>query len=338
MTMLRLKNLAILSRLNMSPLTVSVPIFGALTVTWNLTFGEIFGLGAIGLCAHIFGFALNDILDLSLDRSIPSRQNHPLATGSLSIKTSLFWVIAQVPLMLVIYKFALGGSALATSILGLSIFLSIIYNLFSKRGYFPRILAETALATSIGLLCLCGAFTKTATLPIDSIVFSITLVLVLLLINSVPNHLKDIKTDKDFGVQSFVLATGTTVIGDDEIIVSKFLWGYSIVLQTLISFCIVGLIILIKPTWFYSCFAVLFVIYSSLHLRMILSIKSFVQIRQSLPLLNGVYNYFALSFFVSPAVTGFLAFIYWLIIVWLFAIPFYLAWQIWRNPYRIVSE
>lgn len=328
--------LSLISRIQMAPLTMSVPVFGALSVNSGLTWYEGLGLGIVGLSAHIFGFGLNDIIDAPVDRKSPSRSYDPLVSGTLSAKVSVAFVIMQLPVMAMVYKLVLGASWAAMGVLCSSVVLSVVYNLFSKQGRLPRILAELSLAIAIGLLCICGVLSKTSTISVMTLTFTTTLTLILLLVNSVPSHLKDVKTDFESGVSSFVLSAGTTVIGD-QIEISRRLWLYSALVQFLISVGLIGCIFLSSTNWLYISFALVFMIFATLHLRMVLNLSSFQQMRQSMPILSGVYNYFALSMFVASAFSMLWSIIFWGLVGLLLAIPLTLALRIWRNPYQLAG-
>jgi len=333
----RIMSFASLSRLGMAPLTVSVPILGALTVGEYINWSELLALGLVGLCAHIFGFALNDIIDYRLDKNLPVHQKHPLVTGEITRKQAWGFVLLQIPIALSVYKFFLNGTNFATLLLGASFGISVIYNLWSKWGKLPRIFPELALALAIGLLTIVGALHKTTILPIESIVFAFTLTLILLLLNSVPNHLKDIKTDQEFGVTSFVLSAGAKFEGQDKIIIPAKLVIYSAFLQIIISFCMIALLYLYQPTLFKSAIIILLTIYAGLHLRMILKMDSLVQLRRSIPFLNGFYNYFALGLFVIDKAPRSIITFYNFFVLALFVLPFGLAYRIWHNRYQLIN-
>lgn len=308
--------LAILGRLGMSPLTMSVPVLGALSATDSLALGEILTLMLLGLCAHLFGFGLNDIIDHPIDQ--PVRQKHPLTSGWLKQWEAWIFVLLQLPLALGIYYFELESGL---SFLVLSIFLSVIYNLFSKRGFFSRLMAELSLAGSIGLLCAAGTLTQTEKLPLESAIFATTLTLILLLLNSVPSGLKDLKTDEAFGAKSFVLVIGCKMLDDDQYFLPSRLRWYSGVLQLAIVGGIAFLLIEFHPALLLSILIVILTLYSALHLRMLLQITSFNAIRFSLPLLNGFYNYAALSLILVDRMPLWLQLLYVGLVIGLIAVP-----------------
>lgn len=311
--------LAILGRLGMSPLTMSVPVLGALSATDSLALGEILTLMLLGLCAHLFGFGLNDIIDHPIDQ--PVRQKHPLTSGWLKQWEAWIFVLFQLPLAPGIYYFWLQGQKVGLGVLILSIFLSVIYNLFSKRGFFSRLMAELSLAGSIGLLCAAGTLTQTENLPPESAIFATTLTLILLLLNSIPSGLKDLKTDEAFGAQSFVLAAGCTMLDDDHYFLPSRLRWYSGILQLTITSGIAFLLIEFRPALLLSILIMILTLYSALHLRMLLQITSFNAIRFSLPLLNGFYNYAALSLILVDRMPLWLQLLYVGLVIGLIAVP-----------------
>ncbi len=294
----KLYNLLIVSRALMSPLTISSPLMGYLTVTEHLSFPEFLNLGIIGFCFHLFGFTLNDILDLNIDKNAPSRQKSPLVTGKVKLWEAWIFTIIQIPIMLLIYYFVIQGSNTGFIILCLSIILGAIYDIWSKQGKFPKFLAELALASSIGLLSLVGALAKTEEITLKSAVFAISLTLLLLLLNSVPSGLKDLKTDFESGAKSFVISAGCKMIDQDQIFIPKRLWIYSTILQILIIFGLILMTQLFSTSWLINILICVLTLYAILHLRMILSLKSFISLRKANPLLNGFYNYYAVSLIV----------------------------------------
>lgn len=333
---MKLIHLAWLGRIGMAPLTMSVPVLGALTLGEPLMWGTLLGLMGLGLCAHLFGFALNDLIDQPLDRTLPERRNHPLATGQLSQLEAWSFTLLQVPLAFGLYGL-MQGTTTGFSVLCLSVGCSIVYNLWSKQGRIPRFLPELALAASIGLLCLTGTWLTTTQIPLRSIVFALTLTQALLLVNSVPSGLKDLKTDAASGARSFVLSTGNQMLNDDHMFLSKKLWLYSAVLQTAILGCLVFLLVLFSPVWYMWGLVGALGVYGGLHLRLILTMRSFTALRRSMPLLNGYYNYAALALLVVGPMPLALQVLYGLLVIALLINPWRLSYHLWRNRYQLLK-
>ncbi len=322
----------------MSPLTISVPILGALTLSRPLSGIDIVGLGIIGLCSHLFGFSLNDILDRHIDEKAPLRVNTPLISGNVQLWEVWIFCLIQVPTALGVYYFLFRDNLNGLAIIGLSVFLSIIYNLWSKQGNFPKFLAEFSLAISVGLLCLVGTLSQTASPSLKSIMFASALTLVLLLLNSVPSGLKDLKTDYESGVRSFVIAFGCCMLDSDQMLIPIRVRVYSTVLQMLFSFCLLLLIILFSPSWTVVILSCILTLYASLHLRMMLLLRSFQALRKSRPLINGGYNYCALSLIVIGFMPLYLKIFYGLLALALLVYPWYLGLKIWKNRYYPLLE
>jgi len=312
-------------------------MLGTLTQGEPLAGGALFGLAGLALCAHLFGFALNDLIDHPLDRTLPGLRSHPLVTGRLSRREAWAFTLIQPPLALGIYLLMRGAPAGFVA-LCLSIAFSVVYNLWSKRGAIPRFLPELALASSIGLLCLSGAWLTTPQISPGSIIFALTLTLVLLLLNSVSSGLKDIKTDAAFGARSFVLSTGSRMLDGDRMLISRQLWRYSAVLQTAILICFIALLVLFRPGWPSSVLIGVLGVYAGLHLRMLLTLPSFAAVRRSMPLLDGYYNYAALALFVVGQMPIALQVLYGLLILSLLLIPWRLSWRVWRDPYHALGR
>ncbi|HLA42429.1 MAG TPA: UbiA family prenyltransferase, partial [Aggregatilineales bacterium] len=264
-----------LGRIGMSPLTISVPMLGALVADEHLPVHGWFALALVGLSAHLFGFGLNALIDLPLDRSVPGLQNQPLITEKLRYSEALIFTLLQIPFAIGIYIVVANDSRAGFAILCLSIILSIVYNLWSKRGRIPPLIAEIALAGSVSLLCFSGVLIRDNESALKGGVFAMTLGAVLLLLNSVPSGLKDIKTDAAFGVRSFVLAFNAQIDDRDRLIIPLKLWIYCGVLQVSIWIGFLWLAAIVRPGIFLSILILLLSLYGALHLRMLLTVRSF---------------------------------------------------------------
>jgi 4-hydroxybenzoate polyprenyltransferase len=279
---------------------------------------------------------LNDIIDAPLDRHVPTRQRSPLATGQLPLGLAWSFALLQIPLALLLYHLLSGGNRVGWPILGLSIGLSIIYNLGSKWGPFPRLLAELALAFSIGLLCLAGTLTQTTQLSPTSGLFALALALVLLLLNSIPSGLKDLKTDAAFGARSFVMALGSRMQDADRMVIPRPVWLYSLALQLVIIACFTGLIYLLELSWWLNLLIAWLLLYGSLHLRLVLATHTFSQLRHTRPLLNGYYNYLALALLVTEWMPLYLQLLCGLLVMALLLVPLQLSLRLWRQRYQVL--
>jgi 4-hydroxybenzoate polyprenyltransferase len=316
-----------LGRIGLSPLTISVPILGSATRLEEIAPGEAILLGAMGLCAHFFGFILNDVVDYPIDRTVPNRQRSPLISGQVTHREAMVFAFCQPLLALVLYLLALNGTSMGLGFLALSVALSLAYNLWSKQGKLPRFLAELSLALSVGVLCLSGALVKTAEIAPTSLIFSISLALVLLLLNSVSSGLKDIKTDLEYGARSFVISAGSYMVDEDRIFISPATKRYSLVLQVLLLLCLLLLVIAFPLPWYVVLGVFVLFTYGGAHLSIILACRSFRSLRRSGPLINGYCNYFALCLVALAWLPVFLKALYLLMISLALVGPWYVGFR-----------
>ncbi|KAB2856365.1 MAG: hypothetical protein F9K46_14315, partial [Anaerolineae bacterium] len=269
----RLKNYAILGRLPMSPLTISVPILSTYAI------GEVrpsltmwVGLIGLGLTTHLFGFALNDLIDHPVDRTHPSRQQHPLTTGQLSRREAWLFTLLQIPLAFGFFLLCLSPNVLAVAVLLASLLCSITYDVWSKWGRLPRLIPEVALAASVALLGMSTMLAHTAHPPTPAVLWAVILGMGLLLLNSVSSGLKDLKTDLAYGARSFVIALGTRVEGEDGLWIPSALRRYSFILQMVVLIGTAYLWWAFQPPLLLWILSLILSLYGALHLRMLLTL------------------------------------------------------------------
>jgi 4-hydroxybenzoate polyprenyltransferase len=77
--------------------TLILPLSGAATASTEFTLGQLVTLILVGLMFHTFAYALNDVIDLPIDRTHPMRQNEPMVRGMILPKQALFIALVQVP-------------------------------------------------------------------------------------------------------------------------------------------------------------------------------------------------------------------------------------------------
>ena len=105
----------------------------------------IFLLGSF--CMRAAGCAWNDIVDREIDKQVSRTKNRPIASGKISIKEGLIFILFNCLLGLVIL-FSLPFNAILIALF--SILLVIIYPLTKRITYFPQI--WLGITFNIGLL------------------------------------------------------------------------------------------------------------------------------------------------------------------------------------------
>lgn len=317
----------------MAPITMSAPVLGALTVR-KISAVEILGLALIGLCAHIFGFILNDLVDIDVDRKVPYRQHSPLLTGEVKAREA--WVFAglQIPLAFFIYMGIFSGNAYGGLALVVSVLLSIVYGLWSKFGEIPKWIPEISLAGSIGFLSLAGVLFGSLHVKPVSILFCLALTIGLLLLNSVPSGLKDLRTDVQSKVESFIIWAGARLEANGVLIIPKKLFIYSFSLHFLFGCALFQIALDLKPPLWVALWSFTLYVYSGLHLRALLSPLSVINKTPSL--LSGVFNYFSLTLLLINQIS----LTFWIVLFILSLVPvsqpITLAYKMWKKKYGLI--
>lgn len=329
-----LRNLILLSRMGMLPLSLSVPIIGALSLQQTPSFIDLLALAGIGISAHIFGFIVNDLMDVALDKQNPFRQRSPLVRGEVKIWQAWVFVLIQLPISYLLYVGVLNGQTGGLVWLGLSVSLSVIYNLFSKWRWLPRLLAEIALASSITLLGISGAWVYQQVLPTEVWLYCGTLGLILLSVNSVPSGLKDIQFDKMFGARSFVLSLGVEVSRDGILSLPRMLTVYLVVIQACILCFVVLLAIQYQVSLWIGLTIFLLQIFAGLHTIRILRLQQIDEFPSVILFLGGYYNYFALVSVLWIYFPSLLQIVIGLLIAYFLSLPFRRAWSIYRQRHK----
>ncbi len=285
-----------LGRTGAAPLTISAAILGN-TVQTTDSQNALIWLAVTGLAAHLFGFSLNDILDRSIDRNCPNRRGHPLVTNQISLPAAWTFCLLQIPIAFWAFLGGAQGSIFGAITLAAALLLATVYNLYSKRGWLPRTLAELSLAVSIGTLCFAGVLTtgNTNTLSIEPLLVSAALAVVLLGLNSVPSGLKDLKSDQASGVRSFVLAMGARVLPDGELCIPLRLRNFAFSVQSALGLVLMLEWWVFRPHFFITSVSLGLWSLGYLHLRALLGLPNALSLSREQLLLNGIFNYLAVT-------------------------------------------
>jgi 4-hydroxybenzoate polyprenyltransferase len=189
------------------------PVFGALSVgMYDLS--SLIVLFAIGCCAAVFGFVLNDYADVELDGLIRELRGKPLVSGAIQRKHAV-----AVCIMCVLLTYLLAYSFWTDTTFGdrqyaavVSIFLAgvlgIVYNLYGKQlaG------SDFLIALSMSLIFLFGALAFGTPTLLTWVIFVLTFNQTLHM-NAVEGGIKDADHDHLMGVQNIALTAGVTVTG-----------------------------------------------------------------------------------------------------------------------------
>jgi 4-hydroxybenzoate polyprenyltransferase len=188
-------------------LTGMSPVFGALAM---LEFDpvKLLILFILGCGAHIFGFVLNDYIDIKIDKHSDELSERPLVSGTITPGKALGFALFGLFLMLGLGLFLTWPGIQPFLILLLAAGSSTIYNLISKKA--PGM--DFFVAMAVGLLTLFGASTVSMCLTPLAIDITLLSFFMVLFMNIVANGLKDIDHDYEAGGRNLAIATGCKVI------------------------------------------------------------------------------------------------------------------------------
>jgi len=202
-------------------LTSTAPVLGAISM-WNI--GEISILGLfilflIGSLSHIFGFVLNDVVDIKIDRLSKELSARPLVSGKITRKKAFYFAIfcMVLSLMLSIFFYNNGGFVLILSILITAYIFATIYNIASKK--YPGM--DFFVAGAVFFLILFGA--STIGTP-NSLAWIVAFIggLQVLFMNLINGAIKDIDHDLDGKANTLAIKLGSRINKGKIILPSSF--------------------------------------------------------------------------------------------------------------------
>jgi 4-hydroxybenzoate polyprenyltransferase len=161
---------------------------GPAPATWQLL-----GIVAGGWLFHVFAYIFNDIMDLPVDRTQPSRAKDPLVRGDLGVGAALAIALSTIPAGALL-TWALGGGLAAQWVLLACFAAMALYNVAGKKCFLPP-LTDLIQGLSWGGLAFWGALTLGGTINAWTWVAGLSGILFILLINGVHGGLRDIEND-----------------------------------------------------------------------------------------------------------------------------------------------
>lgn len=211
-TLLRmLRDYIEITRLFNMGLTAIAPVLGALSM-WNvgsLKLWELFILFIIGGLAHSYGFVLNDVIDIKVDKLSKELTTRPLVRGSITRqRASLFAVscmIGSLLLSLVFYSNLLSYLLLIFILIVAYIF-ATVYDIASKK--YPGM--DLFVAAAVFFLILFGASTI-GTPTMLSYIVALIGGLQVLFMNMINGAIKDIDHDKAGSANTIAIRLGARI-------------------------------------------------------------------------------------------------------------------------------
>jgi len=194
------------------------PIFGAISVG-VYDFKSLALLFILGAFSTIYGFILNDVVDVEVDRLSKELYNRPLVKGTISkniaLGICLLCVIGSFSIIfLFFYKDTLAFYIGILCLIG-SCIAGTIYNLYGKRF----IGSDLLVALAEGLLVLFGAYIvlQDGSINILTWIIAILTFSQMLYMNAIENGLKDSDHDYLKNVKNIALKLGVKVDKDKKL-------------------------------------------------------------------------------------------------------------------------
>jgi len=199
------------------------PVIGALTVNPNIDLFYLILLFLIGSLAAIYGFVLNDYVDIEVDKLSNELKGRPLVSGEISQKKAvgicIFCVFFAFLLIFILFygKVIEGYILVAVISISLALILGSIYDFHSK----DFIGSDILVSISVSLVFLFGALSIGEPTLFTWIIFILTFNN-LLHMNAIEGGIKDAEHDKKYGVKNIALKSGVIVSNKNIIIPKKF--------------------------------------------------------------------------------------------------------------------
>jgi 4-hydroxybenzoate polyprenyltransferase len=208
---------------------------------------RLFLLFIVGAGAHIYGFVLNDYIDMRIDSLSGELRQRPLVSGTISPRAALSFALSGLVVMLVIGYLSMSfsgtlnpssetvvfGRPRVMSLLVMAAVLATIYNLISK--HLPGM--DIFVASAVFFLCVFGAASTAGDImDISRLGWVVCTLggLQVLFMNIVAGGLKDIDHDSKGGGRTMAVALGCTVRGrDDSLTIPSIFQGLAYMLQLL---------------------------------------------------------------------------------------------------------
>jgi 4-hydroxybenzoate polyprenyltransferase len=215
-----------------------LPLLGAATVAPQLGWGNIWPLLLIALGFHAFAYILNDVVDLPIDRTQPSRAAYPLVAGRISPPLATAIAGLLVPLTAV-YTHRHTHQPAAVGWLLLAFLCLAIYDLWGKKTAVPP-LTDFIQGVGWAALLLAGAAASGQPTPLTWLTAAVVVVYILL-VNGINASLRDVANDTAHGVVTTAVYLGTSANPDGTLCIPARLRLYALGCQALLLGLTLGL-------------------------------------------------------------------------------------------------
>lgn len=204
--------------------TAVLPLIGAGTANGSVNGWQVIGLLGTAVAYHLYAYLLNDLIDLPLDKTQPSRQNYPLVSGLVTVRQVRIWVAVQLPVLL-LFWWVIAGNGSALLCLAWAVGGMTLYNFVGKRSPLPP-LTDLVQGSSWAAFLLFGAFAVGAPTPQTWMAAGFIIVYILL-VNGINSSLRDLANDFAFGARTTAIWLGARPFPPDQFAIPNRLRIYA---------------------------------------------------------------------------------------------------------------
>lgn len=171
----------------------------------------------IGLLGHIFGYVLNEYIDIEVDKKLSYKIQKPLVSGIIPKKNALIISITAFILACIIV-FAYFPYFLSIVLLSIAAILTIIYDVYGKKIPF----SDFVVAGTLSVFILFGASTLNTRIPDIVYIASLIFFFDVVFMNFVEGGIKDIDHDSKAGAKTMATRMGIMIKNNKLIISTRF--------------------------------------------------------------------------------------------------------------------
>lgn len=199
------------------------PVIAALTVG-NFDLFTLFLLFLLGAYSSIFGFVLNDFVDVEVDKKSEDLKKRPLVSGTISKQAALWICFTCIMLTMLTFFFLFYGKEITylrfISIICILVawLLGSIYDVYGKKIF----ASDTLVALSVSFIFLTGVFAVNKQPTLFTWIIFVLTFNNLFHMNAVEGGIKDADHDVLMDVNNIALRSGVTVDGTSLHIPFKF--------------------------------------------------------------------------------------------------------------------
>jgi len=235
-----LRKYLMLTRIQSGAATAIAPVAAALaSEPYGCQLPSLAVLFVMGLLVHIFGFALNEYMDLRVDRLAGELSTKPLVSGDIPPHHALYIAITAVFSAVILSVIFFPGPLVYLFILATS--LGGAYDLYSKR----MVGSDLLLGTWIFVFCIYGSLAVTGKVSALALVVALLFFVQLVFQTAVTGGLKDVEHDLAGGARTPPIWLGVRV-ENGEIRMTPAFRSYSIawklanIVLALLPFVVLG--------------------------------------------------------------------------------------------------